>query len=171
MFTIFHQFKSKPAHQAFVTRLLYLLTWYQQQPQGEWLRSINIGAMKYCFCQHMSVDNGIMGAFSPFKDDTIVLMPCATVDQQDQLDTLDIAALEGWADVIAPTAIHQLRHKWQSMQYGLVKYTLCSLPLVREFTIENDADRITIEAQKLIQTKVEADVAAKYYGEHAEKQA
>ena len=162
MFTIFQQFKSKPAQQAFVTRLLHLLNWYQQQPEGQWLRSINIGAMKYCFCQSMTADNGIMGAFSPLKSDTIVLMPCPSLLQQNS-DSFGTAILEGWAQVIASTAIHQLRHKWQSMQYGAVGYTLLSLPFIREFTIESDADRITIQAQRMLQVKVAADYAGKSY--------
>lgn len=172
MFTIFHQFKAKPAPEAFTKRLLYLLSWYQQQPQGEWLRSINVGAMKYRFCQSMSVDNGVMGAFSPLKSDTIVLMPCQSYiqEQGQEPDSFDIIALQGWAQLIAPTAIHQLRHKWQSLQYGPIKYTLLSLPVVREFTIQSDADRITVQAEKLIEMKAASDTAGKHYGKQAEKQ-
>lgn len=162
MFTIFQQFKAKPAQQAFVARLLHLLNWYQQQTEGQWLRSINIGAIKFCFCQSMTADNGIMGAFSPLRSDTIVLMPCPNLLQQNS-DSFGTAILQGWADIIAPTAIHQLRHKWQSMQYGTVKYILCSLPLVRQFTIQSDADKVTIQAQRMLQVKVAADYAGKSY--------
>ena len=164
MFTIFHSLSSKQAPQPFSTRLLYLLNWYQQQPQGQWLRSINIGAMKYCFCQSMTVQNGIMGAFSPLKSDTITLMAGTNFYGQDgiltkqKLDSMDEAALQGWAQVIAPTAIHQLRHKWQSLKYGPVIYTFLSFPFLREFTIESDADFITAQAQRLIQVKVQMDV-------------
>lgn len=173
MFTIFHQFKAKPAPQPFVTRLLYLINWYQRQPQGQWLRSINIGAMRFCFCQSMTVQNGVMGAFSPLKKDTVVLMPCQYIApdaqrQNRQLDSFQIAALQGWAQVIAPTAIHQLRHKWQSLKYGPIGYTILSFPVLREFTIESDADRITIQAQNMLQPKIAADYAGRVYGKQAD---
>lgn len=167
MFTIFSQFKSKQAPQAFTTRLLYLLNWYQQQPQGQWLRSLNIGAMKYVFCQNMTTQNGIMGAFSPLKKDNIALMANSNFFDEDgilnkkELDTMDQQVLKGWAQVIAPTAVHQLRHKWQSLKYGPVIYTFLSFPILREFTIEADADMIMTKAQQLIQAKVHMDVLGK----------
>ena len=58
-----------------------------------------------------------------------------------------------WAEFITPTVIHELRHAWQFMRRPWL-YILCSLPVLREFTLERDARSIGREAENIVESTV-----------------
>ena len=80
-------------------------------------------------------DNGILGSFSVLKPNRIKLAECGR-------DALEM---------IASTLCHELRHRWQFQQMGLVVYSAAAIPFWRHWTIEPSAYEIEHKAEELIE--------------------
>lgn len=140
MFTILSLFKSKGFTREQHTYLHKLLSQYRKTPQGSWLHDIYLTGFTFKWCEDMNTDNGVLGAFSPLFKYSIFLMPQDTQAQQELSNF--------YIQLMFPTVVHQLKHAWQYFyKEGAILYTLKSLPVVRLFTIQPEADKQTQKAQ------------------------
>ena len=62
---------------------------------------------------------------------------------------------EFWAQEICSTYIHELHHRWQFQRWGLVKYILRAIPVIRQATLERTAKAIELQADRLLGTEKE----------------
>lgn len=125
----------------------YLLSAYAQTPQGSWLNDMAWRGFEFKYCQKMA-ESSVMGAFVVTKPQTIFLMPESATILHDAI--FNAKHRSAWPEIIVPTLIHELRHAWQYRRRKWL-YVLCCLPVIREFTIESDAKRITREADKFFE--------------------
>lgn len=140
MFTIFSLFKSKPFTQEQHNYLYKLLSQYRKTPQGSWLHDIYLTGFTFKWCEDMDIDNGVLGAFSPFFKYNIFLMPQGIQEIQELSNF--------YIQLMFPIVVHQLKHAWQYFyKEGAILYTIKALPLVRLFTIQSEADKETQKAQ------------------------
>ena len=133
MFNVFSLKNSTPLTAEERRWLLRLLDGYEDCTSGQFLREFPWSICDFRWCHSMTPDNGVMGCFSPIHPDTLYLMP----------QNASIKPVDGrvyWLEEIFPTVIHELRHAWQFRE-NPVGYVLCSLPLIRQLTLERDAVR------------------------------
>lgn len=139
MFTIFSLRKgSRPFSDQEKEYLASFLRDYSALQIGAWLAAVDWPNFEFRWCPAMTIQNGIMGAFSLIYPRTIFLMEptfvCATIAAK--------ANRPFWVDVFLPTIVHELRHVLQ-YQRNQILYTLCCLPVLRQLTIERDAKKAT----------------------------
>ena len=95
-----------------------------------YLKKFDYERVKFYWHHKMNVDNGILGAFSMLHPNTIFLMYCPSV-----------------IDILMSTITHELLHMYQfKYKYTPLVYILLQLPIIRNFIIEPEADRLTILA-------------------------
>lgn len=158
MFTLFDLTDSYEIPEAERNRMFRRVKQFSQIPEGEWLNAINWRAVNLKWANGMTQENGVMGCFV-FATNTIYLMP---------EDVYVSGKNSGWAELIAPTLIHELRHKYQFERNKLL-YIFCCLPFLREWTIEKDAWKTTQFAQEFCEKLDAAEASAEYERKQAEK--
>lgn len=158
MFTLFNLPESYDIPENERNRMLRRVKQFSQIPEGEWLNSINWQSVNLKWACGMNQENGVMGCFV-FATNTIYLQP---------ENVYESSKYSGWAELIVPTLIHELRHKWQFERNKLL-YILCCLPLLREITIEKDAWKITEIAQDFCDRLDAAEASAEYEFRQAKK--
>lgn len=126
----------------------YLLAAYAAMPKGRWLNDLAWRGFEFKYCQKMA-DSSVMGAFVVTAPGTIYLMPFSVNTFSDPI--INPKGRPTWPECVITTVIHELRHAWQYRRLKWL-YVLCCLPILREFTIEVDAKRITKEADKFFET-------------------
>ena len=148
MFTTFSLIKSYPVPQVDRNAMLWYLRKYADTKSGMWLKTINYSMLEYKYCWGMR--GGIMGAWLSLCKNKIFLMPeYADTDPMEffanpivRSVNVHPATLSNWASLIVSTAVHELRHKYQRRRMGIILYTICTLPGLREITLERDANII-----------------------------
>lgn len=146
MFTSFSLVKSYNIPEVDKKALLWFLEKYSQTDAGLWMKLLPWRALDYKYCYAMK--DGIMGAWLSVTSNTIYLAP--EYMEQNPLEyfaspimrnrhATHPTSLSNWAGLIAPVAVHELRHKYQRKCMGKIGYTLCTLPILRQFTLEKDA--------------------------------
>lgn len=158
MFTLFDLPESYDVPENERNRMLRRVKQFAQLPEGEWLNAINWQAVNLKWCCGMTQENGVMGCFV-FATNTIYLMP---------EDVYVSGKNSGWAELIVPTLLHELRHKYQFERNKLL-YILCCLPILRELTIEKDADKITKKADEFCEEMDRVEAEAEYERKQTEK--
>ena len=176
MFTSLSLVKSYPVPQVDKKALLWFLARYEQTAAGMWLKSLNWRAMEFKYCWAMK--NGIMGAWLSVTGDCVYLAP--EYAGQDPLEyfasplctalkRVHPAALSNWAGLIASTAVHELRHKYQRKRLGFALYALCTLPPIRQVTLERDANRIAKPSAAFFEAYVGALDQNEFYARYDQK--
>lgn len=158
MFTLFDLPDSYEVPYYDRNRMFRRVKQFAELPEGEWLNAINWRAVNLKWANGMTQENGVMGCFV-FATNTIYLMP---------EDVYMSGKNSGWPELIVPTLIHELRHKWQYERNKLL-YILCCVPVVREWTIEKDARKITEIAQDFCDKLDAAEASAEYEFKQAAK--
>lgn len=156
MYTIFSLFKGQRLPSYVQDRIRKLLVRYQNTADGIWLRAVNIGQLNFYMCSDMTVQNGILGAFSPLFKNNIYLMGPTNLQMYDKQSQRYKDMVLSWYQSIITTVIHQLRHKYQSMQLGML-YTILAIPFIREYTIQPDARSVQKAAQDILQPVIQTD--------------
>ena len=100
--------------------------------------------VRVAFCSKYGVENGILGSFSWQVPNEILLAPPPSE-----------VLTDFWAQEICSTYVHELHHRWQYQRWGLVKYALCAIPFLRNWTLEASAKAIELEADRLLGTEKE----------------
>ena len=101
-----------------------------------WLKQLDLPNITVKECPSMA-GTDIMGAFTPLKPNTIFLQRLVQY----------VPSRPFWLEIIFPTIAHELRHMYQYRKNRIL-YFLCTLPLIRNFTIERDAEKQTLIAEK-----------------------
>lgn len=156
MFTVFSLRNSVPLSSDESAAVFRVLDDYCRTPAGEWLRNFPFRRFNLRWCQSMT--DAVMGAFLPAKPWTIYLMPADTGEESEPEPAAVSARLVeqsriSWAQFMTVTVIHELRHAWQFRKCWWL-YVLCSLPLLRAFTLERDAERIAREAEHIVEQTI-----------------
>lgn len=135
MFTAFSLKNSQPLTAEELNWLHSMLAQYSVTSSGLWLQSLPWTKFEFRWCPAMTVENGIIGSFSPLHPDKIYLKPYENADNTMR----NLPGRVDWIEQIFPTIIHELRHarQWQKSK---IAYILCALPILREFTLEVDAN-------------------------------
>lgn len=110
MITIFNCMKNTHElnpHQLVV--LFECIEQYSNTPDGAWLKSVDYSAFTYLW--KSDIEGGDVQAIRPLMGDKIILQP-----NRDNPDY--------WVQIIAPVAIHELRHVWQKKNKGRLLYYL-----------------------------------------------
>lgn len=155
MFTVFALAKSVPLTDGQRERLMHYVSRYAKTRNGLWLNDFEFRAIKLEWCYAMKPADGVLGAFS-FLTGKVYLQP-------EEIDK--IARGSAWAELLAPTLIHELRHVWQYKRNPL-KYILCSIPGLRQITLERDAWRETEPAQDFCDELMAAEDSFRYAQTH-----
>lgn len=157
MFTIFSLFKSRSINFAERHAFHDLINSYAQTQEGAWLNSFQWRAYTIKWCDAMA-NTDIMGAFSLFMGKKIFLQPSSNPIYPGMPDF--------WPQSIASTLVHELRHVWQ-YRNNRPLYILCCLPVVRQITLERDAERVQAQVEEyfnmLDMTRCAADMRVRYY--------
>lgn len=149
IFTIFHARKNRePLTQEEKSFFFGRIdTYIRSSPENAWLLGTNFRQLAWFWSPAMTTGNGIMGAADPVHS-TVYLMPysyrvlAAEMRRKIGCRVID----EDWLANLFPTAIHELRHIWQYKRSPLT-YTILSIPIIREITLERDAWAHTPEMQ------------------------
>lgn len=139
MFTLWSLNKSKPVDG--YTRIIILYALYLYRDYGgrhsAFLHDLPLSELEFLYCDNMNIDTGVMGAFSALHPKSIYLMkprPSASTGKSVELDRLNKS---GWPLGLFSTIVHELTHMWQRKKRPVL-YTLCTLPGLREITLERD---------------------------------
>jgi len=134
MFNTFSLLKNRALTEDQKKQFHELLETYSRSQQGQWLSEIPYHQFEIRWCDAMTIDSGIMGAYVPWFGRKVFLMPSEPPLIKNMPDP--------WPELIAPTLVHELRHAWQFQKYKLL-YIICCLPGLRQITLEKDAWKIT----------------------------
>ncbi|MDD5697665.1 MAG: hypothetical protein PHH77_03525 [Victivallaceae bacterium] len=160
MFTSFSLSKNRPLTEEQKHRFHELLEVYSHSRQGQWLSDIPFHQFEIRWCDAMTPDSGVMGAFVPWLGRKVFLMPTEP--------PLIKGMADPWPEQIAPTLVHELRHAWQYQKYKIL-YIFCCLPGLREITLERDAWKITNDAQRFFSECEKTRCAAKFAARQKER--
>lgn len=177
MFTSLSLIKSYPVPEDDRKTLFYLFSLLENLPQFEWMKLTGWRSVEYFYCYGMNSTNGVMGAYLAFQKNKVFLlsgngdMSMEEVFAQTPMRKLsDHPALSStWAGVIAGTAVHELYHRYQRLRFGPVKYLFCSLPGIRQFVLEPDADKYGKQAAEVfdrIIAQISAEEAEKRFAQN-----
>ena len=158
MFTLLDLPDSYEIPEAERKRMFRIAEKYASLPQGDWMNAINWRGINLKWARGMTPENGVMGCYVPFAN-TIYLQP---------EDVYLSGKGSQWPELMVPTLIHELRHKYQYEGNKLL-YILCCLPFLREYTLEKDAYRITQFAQEFCEELDRAESIAEYERREAAK--
>lgn len=147
MFTILQLKNSQPLNQACQQYIRETLNKFSLTTDGLWLRTLKIDTVQFKWCPAMQ-QSDILGAFCPVSSDTVYIQPheLSVNLEQDAQTQLQIT----WLQSIFSTVVHQLRHMYQ-WRKNKFSYTLASLPLLRQVTLQRDAQRVQVSAQLFAQ--------------------
>ena len=159
MFTLFDLPNSYEIPESERQRMFRRVEQFAKLPGNDWLNSINWQAVNLKWANGMTPENGVLGCFV-FWTNTIYLQP---------EDVYNSGKGSQWPELQVPTLIHELRHKWQYERNKLL-YILCCLPILREITIERDAEKITKKADEFCEAMDRYEAEAEYERKQAEKE-
>lgn len=147
MFTILQLKNSQPLNQACQQYIRETLNKFSLTTDGLWLRTLKLDEVQFKWCPAMQ-QSDILGAFCPVSSDTVYIQPPKLLVhlEQDAQTQLQIT----WLQSIFSTVVHQLRHMYQ-WRKNKFSYTLASLPLLRQVTLQRDAQRVQVSAQLFAQ--------------------
>lgn len=147
MFTILQLKNSQPLNQACQQYIREVLNRFSLTTDGLWLRALKLDDVQFKWCPAMQ-QSDILGAFCPVSSNTVYIQPPKMLVQfaQDAQTQIQIS----WLQNIFSTVVHQLRHMYQ-WRKNKFSYMLASLPLLRQVTLQKDAQRVQVSAQLFAQ--------------------
>ena len=131
MFTTFRIFRSEPFSRRERCWLLAMLQDYSRTFNGCWIQELDYRNLNFKWCPAMSRSDGVMGCFCPISPRTIYLMPQSA-------DIVPTGERVVWIELLFVTIIHELWHMRQWRRNPL-KYIVCALPILRQYTLEREA--------------------------------
>lgn len=160
MFTLFDLSDSYEVPESERNRMFRRVNQFAQTENGEWLNAINWRAVNLKWALGMTRKKSVIGCFV-FKSNTIYLQP---------ENVYESTKYSQWVELIAPTLIHELRHKWQYERNMLAYLCLCWLPILRKWTLERDCEKIEKAAEAFCEEMDRVEAAAEYERKQAEKE-
>ena len=129
-------------------KVLFQWIGFYENHGGEWLKDFPWRECSFHWSGAMT-DSDVLGAASSVFHDVYL-----------QNEATELWAGSGtwnpeiWGALIAPTAIHELRHLYQRKKMGLLIYAMLALPGIRCFTLERDAAAVAGQAEKPLRRNV-----------------
>lgn len=170
MFTIFNLLNSEKVPENISNYFFKYLNVYKETKDGNWLKKINLSKIEFYYCFDMTNKNQVFGAYEPLiANNKIFIKPFDTQllcgkKYQDENTIIN------YIELLIPTVIHELYHKYQSQKFTKILYILLANPIWRQITLENSADDLTdkayiwIDRYSLEQTNIKfAELHKKYY--------
>ena len=153
IFSVFDLKKSHPFDEVELNYVKKMLAQYSLKREGIWLQILPYTKFEFLWCDKMNGDNGVMGAFSVLFKNKIFLQQ---YDYNGMPKDSDGSGRISWLEQMFPTIIHELRHAYQWKTNKLL-YVICCLPILRQFTLEKDANAKQKECLPFIEkwTKIE----------------
>lgn len=149
MFSVFKLKDSTPLSSGESHHLFEMLAEYMNKYSEDWLFDIDpCTNITYHWC-HAMTGSDVLGCFSPLFPNKVFLQPAEIIDNN-----------HTWIETTFPVIIHELRHVWQFKKCPVL-YMFFNLPVIREFTIELDADHIENRAE-LFRIEYESKMLKKY---------
>lgn len=147
MFTVLQLKNSQPLSQACQQYIREVLNKFSLTTDGLWLRTLKLDDVQFKWCPAMQ-QSDILGAFCPVSSNTVYIQPPKMLVQfaQDAQTQIQIS----WLQNIFSTVVHQPRHMYQ-WRKNKFSYMLASLPLLRQVTLQKDAQRVQVSAQLFAQ--------------------
>ena len=99
---------------------LYKLKQLQEHPKLNWLNDIDLNKVNFFWCDDMTDENGVMGAFSIWRPYNVYLRKFNLNNKE---------------EVILPTLVHELQHMWQLHKLSIF-YFIFLIPIIRDLSIE-----------------------------------
>ena len=132
-----------------------MLKEYSLTKEGLWLQVLKYKDFDFYWCNGLEMDRtGIIGCFSPLFPKRIFMAPfdsgieiepdCRMAKEHEEEERVF------WIEGNFPTYVHELRHAYQWKKSKLL-YILCALPIIREFTLEKDANAKQKETHSFIE--------------------
>lgn len=160
MFTLYDLLDSYEVPESERNRMFRRVNQFAQTENGEWLNAINWRGVNLKWALGMMTrKKSVLGCYV-FKSNTIYLQP---------EDVYNSGKGSQWPELMVPTLIHELRHKWQYERNRLAYRLLCWLPILRKWTLERDAEKITKKADEFCEEMDRVEAAAEYERKQAEK--
>lgn len=152
MFTIFSCINSEKIEGKALNILKLMIEKYKSTDSGNWMNNININIdkLQFYWCNSMTDENNVLGSWSMFLYNKIFIKAFdkTSLTGNNQLDKLKY---EGHFKLIIPTMLHEIYHRYQCQKLTFPIYALVSFPIIREFTIEPPAYKISDNTYDWIQ--------------------
>ena len=111
---------------------VFFLEELRKYPMLDFIGDLDLAKISFYWCKDMNTQNGILGAFSPWRPNKIFLMDMSSV-----------------RILLFPTVVHELRHMWQRKKYGWLLYMFLSFYLWRNYTLERSAKKYEVIAENI----------------------
>lgn len=149
MFTLFNLLNSNQVTETERDMIFSYINKYKESSYGNWLNNLNLSNIKFYWCNDMTDQNNILGAWNPlFYNDIYVKSIDKSKLNGNKFN--DQLVYDFHFGLIIPTILHELYHKYQCKKYTLPIYALLAIPLWREYTIEKSAYKISDNASDWI---------------------
>ena len=125
-------------------KVLFQWIGFYENHGGEWLKDFPWRECSFHWSGAMT-DSDVLGAASSVFHDVYLQNEATELWAGSGTWTPEI-----WGALIAPTAIHELRHLYQRKKMGLLIYAMLALPVIRCVTLEKDAAAVAEQAEKII---------------------
>ena len=140
---VFSLKNSRPFSEREAAYLGEFLKEYARTGVGQWINDLPWREFEFRWVPGIR-GSDILGAFTPIHPQTIYL-----ADHDIDPDFyLNRGVRPYWIEHYLPTVCHELRHALQFSR-NPVLYAVCSLPGIRQLTLERDADRVTEDADPI----------------------
>lgn len=156
MFTIFHAKITRYPLMPVQKNILFKWISHYESHGGSWLGKFPWRECRFYWSDAMA-QSDVLGAASSFSGDVYL-----------QNEATDSWAASGkwdpeiWGALIAPSAVHELRHLYQRRKLGLLIYAVLALPVLRNLTLEKDASAVAEKAEKIIKQETDRIALEKF---------
>lgn len=156
MFTIFHAKITRYPLMPVQKNILFKWISHYESHGGPWLGKFPWRECRFYWSDAMA-QSDVLGAASSFSGDVYL-----------QNEATDSWAASGkwdpeiWGALIAPSAVHELRHLYQRRKLGLLIYAILALPVLRNLTLEKDASAVAEKAEKIIKQETDRIALEKF---------
>ena len=156
MFTIFHAKITRYPLMPVQKNILFKWISHYESHGGSWLGKFPWRECRFYWSDAMA-QSDVLGAASSFSGDVYL--------QNEATDSWTASGKwdpEIWGALIAPSAVHELRHLYQRRKLGLLIYAVLALPVLRNLTLEKDASAVAEKAEKIIKQETDRIALEKF---------
>lgn len=156
MFTIFHAKITRYPLMPVQKNILFKWISHYESHGGPWLGKFPWRECRFYWSDAMA-QSDVLGAASSFSGDVYL--------QNEATDSWAASGKWGpeiWGALIAPSAVHELRHLYQRRKLGLLIYAVLALPVLRNLTLEKDASAVAEKAEKIIKQETDRIALEKF---------
>lgn len=144
-FTIFDLLKSEKIPEQELKMMFKYFDDYIDWSDDEWIETLKLQKIKFYWCDSMTDENKVLGAWSFITPNSIYLKAPNRTELTGNFYK-DKPYWDGHFNLIFPTLLHELYHMYQFKTFTIFLWPFIATPVIREFTIEPPAYKISDEA-------------------------